>query len=361
MDDKDYLNLLLSIGLLSRPVLRRLKSLYFTWRDVCENLDLKALKLCRIKDDKAVEILRIKRQLDIINLKELLSEFRVECVTEEDVDYPFLLKNIFDPPLLLYVRGNVKPMDLNLAIVGTRKPTSYGKFVTEDITQNLVGAGIAIISGLAMGIDAIAHKSALINDGYTIAVLGSGLDRITPFINEKLGLDIIDKGGAVISEYPIGRNASNYTFPERNRIIAGMSNGVLVTEAAYDSGSLITAHCALEEGREVFAVPGQIDSVYSQGTNKLIASGARLINTYEDVLEEFGLSKHAKQVLVSNSFLENSLIKDIYELVRIKPIKLGEISKALSIETQKALCLISELEIGGFIKGEADDTYRVVP
>ena len=206
----------------------------------------------------------------------------------EDENYPRLLKEIYDPPQQLYCLGESKAREkFPLAVVGTRKISFYGRKTTEYLVNGLCQAGLTIVSGLALGVDGLAHQIALENGTKTIAVLGSGLDTVYPPAHKKLAKRIVDSGGALVSEYPPKTQPSKMTFPARNRIVAGISLGVLVIEAPMKSGALITARFALEQGREVFAVPGSIYSENSQGCNLLIKTGAKPVTKVEDILETF--------------------------------------------------------------------------
>ncbi|KKW18658.1 MAG: protecting protein DprA protein, partial [Parcubacteria group bacterium GW2011_GWB1_50_9] len=214
-------------------------------------------------------------------------------IRETDSDYPLLLAQIPNPPFILYGTGRATLFEsqIPLGVVGSRKPTSYGIQATETITETLARAGACIISGLALGIDAIAHRTAVEAGGATIAVLGSGIDNesLYPPSNQGLARRITESGGAVISEYPPGTPALKEHFPARNRIISGLSKGILVVEAQEKSGALITARFALEQNRDVFAVPGSIFSLSSKGTNALIQEGAKLVSCGEDILKEYGI------------------------------------------------------------------------
>lgn len=221
----------------------------------------------------------ILRQIDGLN------KAGIRTVTFLDESYPRYLLNVYDRPALLYVAGQLQSDDICVAIVGSRHASTYGKYTTDRISRELALRGATIVSGMARGIDSSAHHGALAAKGRTIAVLGSGLDVIYPPENKKL-FDAIVQQGAVISEYPPGTQPLPFHFPARNRIISGMSYGVLVVEAGEKSGSLITAKLAMEQGREVFAIPGPIDSASSRGTNSLIKQGAKLIDSVDDILEE---------------------------------------------------------------------------
>ena len=211
----------------------------------------------------------------------------VKLVTWVDEGYSSLLKQIADPSLVLYVAGDVAALDAPaVAVVGTRRPTVYGRETARHFGFQLAGAGYVVVSGLATGIDTEAHKGAVQAKGRTVAVLGGALDCLFPKENAGLAREIVANGGAVVSEYPFGRQPDRQTFPMRNRIVSGLSKGVLVIEAPYNSGTLITVNQALDQNRVVMAVPGRIDSPASQGCHKLLREGARLVTLAEDVIEE---------------------------------------------------------------------------
>ena len=202
-----------------------------------------------------------------------------------DENYPELLKQIYDPPKCLYVMGNLEILNTpSIAIVGCREASEYGKKAATYFSYNLAKQGITIVSGLAKGIDSYSHIGALQAKGKTIAIIGSGLDIIYPKENEQLAKKIIEQGGAIISEYPLGTRPTQDHFPARNRIISGLSKAVLVVEAKEKSGSLITADFAMEQGKEVYAVPGNINSINSVGTNNLIKDGAIPVSNFSDIL-----------------------------------------------------------------------------
>ncbi len=245
----------------------------------------KLIEIPGISKNIATAIAEFKDWKKVKEELELLYKNEINIITYQDDFYPAKLVNIYDRPPFIYVRGNLNKDDINIAIVGSRLASTYGKYTTERISRELALKGLTIVSGMARGIDSVAHRGALTAHGRTIAVLGSGLDIIYPPENKKLFAEIIENG-AVISEFPPGTPPRSVNFPTRNRIISGMSYGVLIVEAGEKSGSLITARLALEQGREVFAVPGSIDSAGSRGTNKLIKQGAKLIENADDILEE---------------------------------------------------------------------------
>lgn len=236
---------------------------------------------------RAEMILEDLRKVDWKKEKELAESKAVKLVTIIDDEYPELLKKISYPPIVLYVSGNVDALKIPaVGIVGTRNPSLYGRAMTKKFAYGLAQRGVCIISGLALGIDTEAHTATLLGKGQTVAVVGSALDCLYPRDNIELARSIIRSGGAVISEYPFGIYGTRQTFPMRNRIISGLSRGVLVVEAAMNSGSLITAERAMEQNRPVMAIPGRLDSELSAGTNRLIADGARLVETVDNVIEE---------------------------------------------------------------------------
>jgi DNA processing protein len=211
----------------------------------------------------------------------------VTLLSLDDPAYPARLKEIYDPSLVLYVRGNPEVLaQPGIAMVGTRHPTPYGSGMAERLAYDLAGQGLVIISGMARGVDTASHRGAISSKGKTIAVFGTGVDVIYPKENSRLAEQIVALGGALISEFPLGTFAAPQNFPIRNRIISGMSLGVLVVEAAEYSGTRITARCALEQNRDVFAVPGNVTNKNSWGPNTLIKQGAKLVATWEDVWED---------------------------------------------------------------------------
>jgi len=220
---------------------------------------------------------------------DLASRAGVAIVTLEETDYPSLLKELADPPPVLYSLGTLPREEVAVAIVGARRASLYGLQTAERLGYDLALRGVTVVSGLARGIDGAAHRRALKATGRTLAVLGNGLSRIYPPEHEKLAEEIVATNGAVISEYPMRMAPLAQNFPRRNRLISGLSRGVVIVEAAKRSGALITADCGLEQGREVFAVPGQVSAITSQGTHQLLKQGARLVTDVEDILEELRL------------------------------------------------------------------------
>ena len=250
-------------------------------------LDKKDLEKINLNKEDIEKILNIYYKQNLDNIMYYIKKNNIITVSINDENYPNSLKNIYDPPILLYLKGNIDLIyKKSISIIGCRLCSSYGKVVTKKFAYNLAKKNITIISGLARGIDTYAHIGALEANGNTIAVLGSGIDVIYPKENENLYNSIIKNNGLIISEYIIGTKPIPINFPKRNRIISALSSGVLVTEAKIRSGSFITVDFALEQGKEIFAVPGNINSVNSEGTNSLIKQGAKLVTSVDDILDE---------------------------------------------------------------------------
>jgi DNA processing protein len=298
---------------------------------------------------------KVKREIAFIDKAEM------DIITYQHDLYPANLRNVYDRPPFLYVKGTLAKDDVNIAIVGSRLASTYGKYTTEKISRELALKGVTIISGLARGIDSAAHRGALTAQGRTIAVLGSGLDVIYPPENKILFADII-ANGAVISEFPPGTPPRSANFPARNRIISGISYGVVVVEAGEKSGSLITARLALEQGREVFAVPGSIDSAGSRGTNKLIKQGAKLIENTDDILEEIlpQLEKvKFNESLPKSNFTPKPTItvknlsimdKNIIEAIAGNQVHVDDLITATGFSPADVLRSLMALELNGIVK-----------
>lgn len=292
-----------------------------------------------------------------------LEKEKIQAIALTDPRYPELLKQIPDGPYLIYMKGNFDCLKLPLiAIVGSRKLTEYGQNVARGFAKELAGSGVCVVSGLAFGVDAMAHRGALEAAGKTIAVLGNSLDSesIAPRTNFQLSQEILAGGGLLMSEFPIKTSADVWTFPARNRIMAGMSLGTLVVEAAEKSGSLITANLALDYNREVFAVPGSIFSPQSIGTHFLIKAGAKLTTSVKDVLEELNLnsqketrSKGTKEL----SFELNEIEEKIYHNLSYESTHIDIISKLTKMDTSTVSSILAILEIKGAIKNIGGQNY----
>jgi DNA processing protein len=306
---------------------------------------------------------------DAVVQQEKMAQAGATVVTMTDPRYPQRLREIFDPPILLFTRGRIELLDtLTLAVVGTRRPTPYGLAVTERLAGDLARAGLTIVSGMARGIDTAAHRGALEAVGNTVAVLGCGVDVLYPSENRKLAAEIAEKG-LLLSEFPMGAPAYPQNFPIRNRVISGLCLGVLVTEGAQYSGSAITARLALDQGREVFAVPGSIVSKMSWGPNLLIKQGAKLVQDWNDVVLELApevrreLSARSQMRLVGEGEaaaadapkIENSwspVARQILALVSVEtPTQLDDLlERAEDVSSSEAIAALFELEMLGAVR-----------
>ena len=308
--------------------------------------DFKSLEEAYDRYKDKIKKRNISKELDYIEKN------NIEVINFFDDKYPNSLRQIPYPPVTLYVKGKLKEMELPIAIVGTRYPSGYGEKVVKYLTENLVDAGFSIISGLALGIDAMAHAWTLNKGGYTVAVLGCGIDVVYPQKNKNL-FKRIEENGCIISEFPISTPPNRYNFPARNRIIAGLSKGTIVVEADIKSGSLITARLTAEQGKPVFAVPGEIFSKRSRGTNKLISEGAIPVLDINSILSYFYLELKAdldrlkeentelteKEKLVLNS-LEGEMNED-------------ELSSSTGLNIEELSEILFDLELKGLIKRTA--------
>jgi DNA processing protein len=284
----------------------------------------------------------------------LMEKNQLKIVTFKDEDYPENLLSIYDPPPFLFVRGEISKADRNaVAIVGCRLASTYGKRITERIARELAKRGITIVSGLARGIDSIGHLSALKEGGRTLAVFGSGLDIVYPPENKKLA-EKIRSSGALISEFFLGTKPEAPNFPRRNRLISGLSLGVVIVEAGARSGALLTAHCALEQNREVFAIPGNLDTKNSEGTNKLIKQGAKLVTSVEDILEELKLTGDGKPTSPGKTEKDISHLsemeKNIFRLISDEPYHIDKVATQASVSVPQALSTLLSLELKGLVK-----------
>jgi DNA processing protein len=327
------------------------------------NANLADLKKSGIQEKLAEKIFEEKTKINPDEEMEKLKKENISIITLSDDNYPKLLKEIPNPPYILYVKGsdfdfNARPM---VAVVGSRKFTQYGSQVATSFSRDLARSGIAVVSGMALGIDAIAHSGALEAGGKTFAVLGSSLEdaNIGPRTNFELSRKIMDSG-ALISEFPLGIASTPQNFPARNRIMAGMSLGTLVVEAAEDSGSIITANLALEFNREVFAVPGSIFSPVSTGVHKLIKSGAKMATSVKDILEELRVEEKANFEKAKSTIPATSEEEKILKLLSHEPLHIDKLAKMSKLETSLASSTLMILEIKGMVKNIGGQNYIIL-
>ena len=275
---------------------------------------------------------KARKSLDPEKEWQKLEKEKVEVITILHKSYPKTLKHISRPPFILYIRGSKEVLKSKcFGVVGTRALTDYGRRATPDIVRDVVRGGLTIVSGLAAGIDTLAHKAALDNDGKTIAVLGCGPDdqTIFPQQNLKLAHKILETGGAIISEYAPGTQGRAFTFPQRNRIISGLSLGVLVVEADIKSGAMITAYDAVDQNRDLFCVPGSIYGKTSQGTNLMIQKGAKLVTTGRDILEEFDIYLDKKEIKIKG---DNPVEEKILAMLTSEPAGVDDIIRKTMLD-----------------------------
>jgi DNA processing protein len=309
-------------------------------------------------DDRVVRAITAERpNIDPDAEVEQLGRHGVRALTWNDDAYPALLKEIDDAPPVIYVRGQLSTVDeWALAVVGTRRPTPYGRQVAEEITYKLASNRICIVSGLARGVDAIVHRAAIQAGGRTVAILACGLDMVYPPEHAKLAREVIEHG-ALISEYPLGIQPRGDYFPRRNRIMSGMCLGVLVIEGDVKSGAIITARWAADQNREVFAVPGSIFSPQSRGTNDLIQQGAKLVQRVEDVLEELNLTMVPHQIemqeLIPATDTEAGLLRHISK----EPVHIDEVCRLSSLPIATVSSVLAMMELKGLIKQMGPMSY----
>jgi len=290
---------------------------------------------------------------------ELLKKHNVAVISFLDEAYPKQLKEISDPPVVLYVKGMPALFqEPAVAIVGCRRASVYGITTAEKLACDLCDYNIAVVSGLARGIDTAAHRGALKAHGKTIAVLGNGLASVYPPENKRL-FDSMAAQGLIVSEFPMATTPKPFHFPRRNRIISGLSLGIIVVEAAKKSGALITADLALEQGREVFAVPGKVDSVSSQGVHELIKQGAKLVTCIDDIIEELPLALRVKKEVQKNPEKKNEMLgkkplsqeeKDILKLLSSAPIDVDSLCRQAGLPVSHIFTALLKLELSGFVK-----------
>lgn len=348
MTDKDYLVAISNYKYFGPVRLKLLISYFKTAKKIwtCSYVELSKLGL---PPKKVLEFIDFRKTFNIGSYLSRLEKLRIKVVTFLDDDFPKALKDLEDAPVVLYFKGSLKGLsNSTVAIVGTRKMTSYGREVTEKFSSELASFGVTIVSGLAHGVDTAAHTACVRAGGITVAVLGTGLDQIYPSENIRLASEIIKTGGAIISEYPLGYPALPENFAIRNRIVSGLSTCLLVIEGAEKSGTLLTASHAADQGKTVFAIPGQIYSPLSKAPLFLLKNGARIATETKDILDELNITvkvdKEKMRKIAPDSPEEAKIIdilsrESLYldELVRISGSKTSEISARLTIMEMKGL------------------------
>lgn len=312
---------------------------------------------------KAIEALQAPDWGQVeLELKWLASDLTHHIIALNEPRYPLLLKQIASPPLVLYIKGSLPLLnELQLAIVGSRHPTAGGKEIASEFARYLSALGLVITSGLALGIDAASHRGALAATGKTIAVLGTGIEQVYPPQHCALAQDILTGGGALLSEFVLGSPPKPEHFPRRNRIISGLSVGTLVVEAALSSGSLLTANHALEQGREVFAIPGSIHNPLVRGCHRLIRDGAKLVETVQDITEELGALASAKLVPNASSPVRPPLTPayaTVLQQIDYAPTPIDLVLERSGLAINEVAAIILTLELQGYIKSSTLGYYR---
>jgi len=364
-----YLNALNKINGLGPQKMRLLLNHFGSGERIWQ-VDLEELKAAKISNAIAEKILAERSKINPDQEWEKLQKEGIRIIAWYDPEYPRLLKEISHPPFLIYIKGDLPalggpgsaPM---ISVIGSRKFTAYGAQVATSFAKDLARAGITVVSGMALGVDAIAHRGALSGGGKTIAVLGNSLDdkNIYPKNNFNLAREIMENG-ALISDYPIETQASEFTFPARNRIIAGLSLGTLIIEAGEKSGTLITAQLALDSNREVYAVPGSIFSAQSTGTNDLIKKGAKMITSVRDILEELDLGENesaswrtAERIIKKPDTKEEEII---LKFLSADPLHIDNIAKITKLNPSSVSSTLAMLEIKGWIKNIGGQNYIIL-
>jgi DNA processing protein len=307
--------------------------------------------------DALAALLRARDELDLHHELARIEAQGFWVLTWDDGEYPPRLKEIDYPPPVLYVWGGLQPADnLAVAVVGTRRPSAYGRGVARSVSESLARSGVTVVSGLARGVDGIAHRAALEAGGRTIAVLGSGLDEIYPPEHRQMA-KAIAASGAVVTDYPLGTRPEGGNFPPRNRIISGLSLGVVVVEAGESSGALITADFAAEQGRDVFAVPGRIYDRASRGTNRLIGAGAYPMLSTEALLEALNLEMVTRQDAAARLLPANVTERSILESLGEEPLHIDEISQRSGVPISEISASLAMLELRGQVRQVGGMTY----
>ncbi len=353
------LRTLLALSLISGLGSKRIKLLVKAFKDPSKIFKLSKTELRSVEsigEASALSILAFKKWDEVDHILKETEKNKSQIITIADSEYPPLLKQIYDPPALFWLKGNPEALSTpGIGVIGTRNATSYGKKMAERLSKEMGENGLCIFSGLAHGIDAISHKAALDVGAPTVAVLGSGIDNLYPRENANLANRIVKEGGAVITEFPLGTNPDAGNFPVRNRIVSGMSLGVLVVESGIKGGSMITADLALDQNREVFAVPHAIDNLYGTGCNYLIKTGAaKLVQTVDDILEELPIDQGEKATTTKKALPNpkqwkneelDDLSKKVCEVLERGEIQIDALSDELGVNTSQLLVALLQLEM----------------
>ncbi len=367
--DIKYLNALNTISGVGAQKLRKLM-LFFGSAEAAWSANLEPLLQSGIGEKLAERIFEERKHTHPDREWENMEKENIQLLEWNSPNYPALLKESSHPPYLIYVKSSLEVASIDfsdlitspmVAIVGARKNTAYGALAAQNLARDLGASGITVVSGMAFGIDSWAHRGTLDAGGRTIAVLGNNLDEknIYPKSNLNLAREIT-ASGALLSECPLGTVASPMTFPARNRIVAGLTLGTIVVEAGEKSGALLTAQMALENNREVFAVPGSIFSESSFGTHQLIRSGAKVVTGVKDILEELGLEKSGKQKISSPKIPTNEAEGKLLKILSSTPLHIDNISKLVKLQTAFTSSALAMMELKGWVKNVGGQNYIII-
>lgn len=363
MEEKKYWLALLKINKIGPVNFTKILSFFGSAKNAWQ-ADIQKWRGFNISEEIITDFIAKKNSINPDDLVNELEKEKIKIVSLTDADYPELLKEIHTAPPLIYYKGTLPTAkEICLGVVGARKVSSYGIQAVKDIVGELVRNKISIVSGLALGIDALSHQVTLENKGKTFAVLGSGVDdaSIYPKENINLARKIIDNDGCIMSEYPPKTQATIYNFPARNRIISGLSFGTLVVEADIKSGSLITAQYALEQNRNIYAVPGSIFSNASRGTNNLIKQGAKAVTQVSDILEDLNIQTTTSTSTKTNNFKPQAGDEElIYNCLSTEPIHIDQIAKQTKLAVAKISSVLILLEMKGVVRNIGRMNYVIV-
>ena len=352
MEDRKYWVAFSRIPSIGTVRMRLLEAAFPSLREAWEAPE-SALKSAGLPPNVLKQVTSRRPDIDPDREMDLLQRAEVNAVTWHDAGYPAALKEIYDPPPVLFHKGGFTPEDVcGVAVVGTRRASAYGREACAHLVKDLAAAGVTVISGLARGIDAIAHTTALEAGGRTIAVMGSGVDVIYPADHKRLAQRVAETG-ALVSEYPLGTRPDSRNFPRRNRLLSGLSLGVLVVEAPMDSGVMHTVRFALDQGRDVFAVPGSVFSPTSLGANRLVQDGAKLVTDAADVLEELNVTRLAQQPVLPGIAplpAPEGIEAEVLQHLGAEPMHIDEVRRQSALPVANVSSTLSLLEIKGLVK-----------
>lgn len=358
MTDREYLVALYSF-LPFGPARTRLLISYFGSAKDAWSASCKSLVEIGLKERTVEKFLGYRKSFNFTAYFNRLKKLSIQYVTINDSGYPENLTDIANSPVILYYIGKLAKGDRNaVAIVGSRKMSSYGREVTEKFASSLASMGVVIVSGLALGIDAVAHKACVEVSGRGLVVLASGLDTISPLTNKWIAQAVVKHGGAIVSEYPLGHPPLRTSFPSRNRIISGLSRAVVVVEGARKSGTLLTASAAADQGRPVFAVPGQITSPLSVAPHFLLQAGAKLTTSVTDILEELDFQLKVDRDEVEKVMPSSKGEKKIVEILSNEPLHLDEIARISTLKVSDVSARLTVMELKGLVKNIGNGVYK---